>query len=64
MKQDQQQDHQQQQQQQQWDGEDRRHEPQGDFRGDERRKPTPGMSAQERKDAQEKAQQEREHKTD
>jgi hypothetical protein len=54
MKQRQEQDQQQQQQEQRRDG------------GDERRKPDPmpGMDTQERKDAQEKAQQEREHKTD
>jgi hypothetical protein len=57
---------------------DRRHQSQGDYKGDERRKPdpieqmpggdpqggNPGMTTQDRKVAQEKAQQEREHKSD
>lgn len=69
MKQHQQQDQQQQQQEQnQGQGGDRRHAPHGDYHGDERRKTdtggNPGMSTQERKVAQEKRQQEHDHKTD
>jgi hypothetical protein len=69
----------QQQQQQSWgDGKDRREQSQNDYQGDERRQPdpmkhmpggnpqggNPGMTTQDRKVAQEKAQQELDHKSD